>query len=71
MADWNAILEEIAEGKTQQVLGEHLGYSQPHITRLLNGQSTITSEVKRRIVQKYPEYLAELMWELLADKEAV
>jgi len=69
--DWNAVLVEIKGERTQRALAAELDYNEAYIARLLNGERPISNEVKRRIAQRYPEYLSPFLMELLVEKEGV
>jgi len=69
--DWNAVLLDIKGERTQRALAAELGYNEAYIARLLNGDRPISNEVKRRIAQRYTEYLSPFLMELLAEKEGV
>jgi len=71
MVDWVEILQTIQGERTQKALADELGYNEGYVARLLQGKRPISSEVKRRVAQRYPQYLSPFLMEILAEREGV
>lgn len=66
--NWRKILKELKNSQSQAELAKQLGYSQPTISRVLNGKRGVSTEMKERIVRSYPKYLPQLIAEILKEE---